>query len=68
MGLISNSGNKMMGNKATTAKGKASKTHQLIISDAMANTILALGKSANGFIKKKKRNNKTPVVNAICFL
>lgn len=57
-----------MGNSATTASGKASKTHQLIISDAMAKTILALGKSANGFIKKKKRNNKTPVANAICFL
>ena len=57
-----------MGNNATTAKGSASKIHQLIISDAMAKTILALGKRANGFIKKKKRNNKTPVANAICFL
>lgn len=68
MGLISKSGNKMIGNNATTARGRASKIHQLIINDAMAKTILALGKSASGFIKKKKRNNKTPVVNAICFL
>jgi hypothetical protein len=68
MGLISNRGNKMIGNSATTPSGKASKIHQLIIKAAMDNTILALGKSANGFIKKKKRNNKTPVANAICFL
>lgn len=57
-----------MGNNATTARGRASKIHQLIIKDAMDKTILALGKSANGFIKKKKRNNKMPVINAICFL
>ena len=68
MGLISKSGNKMIGNNATTARGSASKIHQLIINDAMAKTILALGKSARGFIKKKKRNNRTPVIKAICFL
>ena len=41
------------GNSATTARGRASRTHQVIINMATANTSFALASTPNGLIKKK---------------
>jgi len=61
-------GNKMIGNKATTGKGKASSTHQLIIKTAMAKTKLGLVAREKGFTITNTKNNKTPVIKASSFL
>jgi hypothetical protein len=61
-------GNKMIGNKATTGKGKASSTHQLIINTAMAKTKLGLVAREKGFAITKTKNNRTPVIKPSSFL
>jgi len=61
-------GNKMMGNKATTANGNASNTHQLIINTAIAKTKLGFVVSEKGFAITNTKNNKIPVIKAISFL
>lgn len=50
----------MMGNKATTGIGKASVTHQVIINPAIARALHALGLTAKGFTKNKKRETAIP--------
>ena len=58
----------MIGNKATTGKGKASSTQQLIIKTAMDKTKLGLVAREKGFAKTNTKNNRTPVINASSFL
>ena len=65
---ILNTGNKMMGSKATTANGNASNTHQLIIKTAIDKTRLGFVASENGFTKTNTKNNRTPVIKASSFL
>ena len=65
---ILNTGNKMMGNKATTANGNASNTHQLIINTAIDKTRLGFVASVKGFTITNTKNNRTPVIKAISFL
>ena len=65
---ILNTGNKMIGNKATTANGNASNTHQLIINTAIDKTRLGFVASEKGFTITNTKNNRTPVIKAISFL
>ena len=65
---ILNTGNKMMGNKATTGNGNASNTHQLIINTAIDKTKLGFVAREKGFTSKKIKNSTIPVPKASSFL
>ncbi len=56
-----------MGIKATTGRGSALLTHQLIINEAIASTNFALKAKAKGFTKKKNKQIIRPDSNASCF-
>ena len=64
---IFSTGKRMRGSNATTGMGKASVSHQVIISAAMANTIAALGDAANGFTKNSKSEITIPASSEINF-
>jgi hypothetical protein len=51
---ILNSGKKINGINATTGMGNASDTHNKIINDARAITLLAAGDNANGLVTYNK--------------
>lgn len=64
---IFKSGNRMMGNNATTGIGRASVIHQVIINPAIAKTIFAFSSTKKGLTKNISSETAIPEKSAMYF-